>query len=153
MNVLDFQVVSKSNKLPSQDQFQYWVDAVLKDDSQDSELVIRLIDEDEMTQFNQQYRNKKGSTNILSFPFDAPEGIESDLLGDLLICAPVVERETQQQNKILEHHWAHMIVHGVLHLLGYDHIDDKEAEEMEALEIKVLKIIKIDNPYEDKSNK
>ncbi len=153
MNILDFQVISKSNKLPSQDQFQYWVDAVLKDDSQDSELVIRLIDEDEMTQFNQQYRNKKGSTNILSFPFDAPEGIESHLLGDLLICAPVVEREIQQQNKILEHHWAHMIVHGVLHLLGYDHSDDKEAEEMEALEIKILKIIKIDNPYEDKSNK
>lgn len=153
MNVLDLQLVSESKNLPSQDQFQYWVDSVLKDDSQDSEIVIRVVDEDEMTQFNEQYRNKTGSTNILSFPFDAPDAVESDLLGDLLVCAAVVEREAQQQDKILEHHWAHMIVHGVLHLLGYDHIDDQDAEEMEALEVKILKTIKINNPYEEKSSK
>ncbi len=153
MNVLDLQLVSESKNLPSQDQFQYWVDSVLKDDSQDSEIVIRVVDEDEMTQFNEQYRNKTGSTNILSFPFDAPDAVESDLLGDLLVCAAVVEREAQQQDKILEHHWAHMIVHGVLHLLGYDHIDDQDAEEMEALEVKILKTIKINNPYEEKSRK
>ncbi|MCK5120641.1 MAG: rRNA maturation RNase YbeY [Methylococcales bacterium] len=153
MNVLDLQLVSESKNLPSQDQFQYWVDSVLKDDSQDSEIVIRVVDEDEMTQFNEQYRNKTGSTNILSFPFDAPDAVESDLLGDLLVCAAVVEREAQQQDKILEHHWAHMIVHGVLHLLGYDHINDQDAEEMEALEVKILKTIKINNPYEEKSRK
>lgn len=153
MNVLDLQVISESKHLPSPDQFQYWIDNVLKDDSQDSEIVIRVIDEAEMTQFNEQYRHKKGSTNILSFPFDMPDDVESDLLGDLLVCAPVVEREAQQQEKILENHWAHMIVHGVLHLLGYDHINDQDAEEMEALEVKILKTIKIDNPYEEKNSK
>ncbi|MCK5477779.1 MAG: rRNA maturation RNase YbeY [Methylococcales bacterium] len=151
MNFLDFQIVSQSKQLPTLDQFQYWVDAILKDGTQDSEIVIRIVDEDEMTRFNEQYREKKGSTNILSFPFESPEGFDSNLLGDLLICAPVVENESRLQNKKLEHHWAHMIVHGVLHLLGYDHIDDKEAEEMEALEIKILKTIKIKNPYEEKS--
>ena len=148
MNNLDFQFVSESKIIPKQEQFQYWVDAVLQDATEDSEIVIRVVDEAEMIQFNEQYRNKKGSTNILSFPFDMPEGIESDLLGDLLVCAPVVERESLQQHKQLEHHWAHLIVHGVLHLLGYDHINDEDAEEMEALEIKILKTIKINNPYE-----
>jgi probable rRNA maturation factor len=103
-----------------------------------------------MIQFNEQYRENTGSTNILSFSFDPPEGVDSDLLGDLLICAPVIEAEAQQQNKELEHHWAHMVVHGVLHLIGYNHIDQLEAEEMEALEIKILRSIKIDNPYEEK---
>jgi probable rRNA maturation factor len=80
-----------------------------------------------------------------------PDGIESDLLGDLLVCAPVVEKEALAQNKALEHHWSHMIVHGVLHLLGYDHIDECEAEEMEALEVKILKTVNIENPYEEKN--
>ena len=113
----------------------------------DSELVIRIVDEQEMTGFNQQYRKKKGSTNILSFPFSAPDGIESLLLGDLLVCAPVVEKEAIQQNKTIQNHWAHLIVHGILHLIGYDHSDDVEAEEMETLEVNILKTIKIKNPY------
>jgi len=153
MNTLDLQIASISKQLPSEALFKVWVDAVLRDPSQDSEIVVRIVDEDEMIQFNEQYRNKKGSTNILSFPFDSPEEVESDLLGDLLVCAAIVESEAQQQNKELEHHWAHMIVHGVLHLIGYDHINDSEAEEMEALEIKILKTIKIDNPYEERSKK
>jgi len=150
MNFLDFQIVSQSKQLPGNEQFQLWVDAVLTDGSQDSEIVIRIVDEAEMIQFNEQYRNKKGSTNILSFPFDPPEEADSCLLGDLLVCAPVVELEAQQQNKTLVHHWAHMIVHGVLHLIGYDHMNDLDAEEMEGLEIKILKSIKIDNPYQEK---
>jgi len=153
MNYLDFQIVSISKYLPDEALFKTWVDTVLKDPSQDSEIVIRIVDKEEMIQFNEQYRNKKGATNILSFPFEAPEGVESDLLGDLLVCAAVVEAEAAEQNKELEHHWAHMIVHGVLHLIGYDHINDEDAEEMEALEIKILKTIKIDNPYEEKRNK
>ena len=124
----------------------------MKDGSQDAEVVIRIVDEAEMIQFNEHYRDKKGSTNILSFPFEAPEGVDNYLLGDMLVCAPVVEKEAQQQKKELDHHWAHMIVHGVLHLLGYDHVDDQDAEEMEELEIKILKKIKIKNPYEEKSN-
>jgi probable rRNA maturation factor len=153
VNDLDIQIVSQSKQLPDQDQFQYWVDAVLKDETQDSELVIRIVDEAEMIQFNEQYRDKKGSTNILSFPFEVPEGVDSNLLGDILVCAAVVEKEAHQQHKELDHHWAHMIVHGVLHLLGYDHVDDQDAEEMEALEIKILKKIKIKNPYEENSNR
>jgi probable rRNA maturation factor len=150
MNFLDFQMVSESKQLPAQGLFKKWVDTVLQDESQNSEIVIRIVDEQEMIQFNVQYREKTGSTNILSFPFDPPEGVDSDLLGDLLICAPVIEAEARQQNKQLEHHWAHMVVHGVLHLIGYNHIDELEAEEMEALEIKILRSIKIDDPYEEK---
>jgi len=149
MNNLDIQLVSQLASIPSKEKFQAWIDAVLQSAEEDSEIVIRVIDEPEMIQFNEQYRHKSGSTNILSFPFDAPEGVGSDLLGDLLVCAPVVEREAMQQNKQIEHHWAHMIVHGTLHLLGYDHADDKDAEEMEASEIKILKTIKINNPYEE----
>jgi probable rRNA maturation factor len=150
MNVVGVQIVSQSDQLPSQEQFQYWIDAVLSDNTQNSEIVIRIIDEPEMVKFNKQYRDKKGATNILSFPFDVPDGVESNLLGDLLVCAPIVEKEALIQHKKIEHHWAHMIVHGVLHLLGYDHIENEEAEEMEVLEIKILKKIKIKNPYEEK---
>lgn len=153
MNFLEFQLESKSNQLPAQSLFKKWIDAVLKDTTQNSEIVIRVIDEDEMMLFNEQYRGKEGATNILSFPFDPPDEVDSDLLGDLLVCAPVVEKEAQQQNKELEHHWAHMVVHGVLHLIGYDHINDVDAEEMERLEKKILESIKIDNPYEEIKSK
>ncbi len=151
MNYLDFQVVSQSNSIPSIDQFQSWIDVVLSDESIDSEIVVRIIDEAEMTRFNEQYRDKIGPTNILSFPFDVPENIVSILLGDLLVCAPIIEKESLQQNKLVDHHWAHIIVHGVLHLLGHDHIDECDAKEMEALEIKILRKIKIKNPYEENS--
>lgn len=150
MNVLDIQLVSQSHQIPEKNKFQKWVDAILSDETENSEIVIRIVDEAEMIQFNEQYRDKKGTTNILSFPFEVPEGIESDLLGDLLVCAPVVEQESSQQNKELEHHWAHLIIHGVLHLLGYNHIEDSDAEEMEVLEIGILSKIKIKNPYQEK---
>jgi len=149
VNKLDFQIVSQSKLLPEESLLQTWVDAVLTDNAQESEIVIRIVDEDEMTTFNKNYRKKEGLTNILSFPYEVPEGFNSPLLGDLLVCAPVVEQEALMQNKKLEHHWAHMIIHGVLHLLGYDHISNKEADEMEALEIKILNTIKIKNPYQE----
>ncbi len=149
MNILEIQNESQSSLIPEKKQFKYWLDAVLKNDNQDSEIVIRIVDKDEMIQFNEQYRDKKGSTNILSFPFEIPEGVESELLGDLLVCAPVVEEEAKLQSKKLEQHWAHLIIHGVLHLLGYNHIDDVEAEEMEALEINILSTIGINNPYQE----
>ncbi len=152
MNILEFQIESQSSKLPKHEQFQYWVDTVLTDNSQDSEIVIRIVDEQEMTQFNEQYRHKIGPTNILSFPSDLPEDIDSPLLGDLLICAPVMEQESFQQGKKLEHHWAHIIFHGILHLLGYNHIEQNEAEEMESLEVKLLNTINIANPYEEQHN-
>lgn len=115
--------------------------------------VIRIVDEKESAELNQHYRHKPGPTNVLSFPFEWPEGLDrlehedTTLLGDLIICAPVVEREAIAQNKPLLHHWAHMTVHGLLHLRGYDHIEEHEAEEMEIKEIAILKKLHIENPY------
>lgn len=145
MNTLDFQIVSKSAKIPTENQFQRWIDAVLET----CELVIRVVDEVEMIQFNKQYRHKQGATNILSFPYEAPAGFNSLLLGDLLLCAPVIETQALQQQKPLDHHWAHIIVHGVLHLLNYDHDTDTDATIMEAKEIVILHNLKIKNPYQE----
>lgn len=152
MNYLDIQIATQAGDYPSEQQFQQWVDTVLSDQSQDSEIVIRLVDESESAELNQQYRHKFGPTNILSFPFEAPEGVELDLLGDLVICAPLISKEAAEQHKLPFHHWAHITIHGVLHLLGYDHIDENEAEEMEALEIKLLNMLNIPNPYQEESN-
>jgi probable rRNA maturation factor len=114
-------------------------------------MVIRIVDEDESAQLNETYRHKSGATNVLSFPFDVPEGIELNLLGDLVICAPVLSREADTQNKTIMAHWAHIIIHGTLHLLGYDHIDDVDAQEMEEKEIALLQTLSISNPYDDNS--
>ena len=151
MNYLEIQLATSYADYPSEQQFQLWVDTVLQEDDQDSEIVIRLVDDQESAELNQQYRHKQGPTNILSFPFEAPDGFDTDLLGDLVICTPLIALEAQQQNKQLCDHWAHITIHGVLHLLGYDHIDDAEAEEMEALEIKILSRLNINNPYLEES--
>jgi probable rRNA maturation factor len=150
MNYLDIQLATEFAEIPTAAMMQLWVDAVLKDSEQDSEIVVRLVDESESAELNLQYRHKSGPTNVLSFPFEAPEGFEMDLLGDLVICAPLIAQEAQQQNKALFDHWAHILIHGVLHLIGYDHLQDDEAEEMEALEIKILSTLNIDNPYLDR---
>jgi probable rRNA maturation factor len=151
MNYLEIQLATSYADYPSEQQFQLWLDTVLQEDDQDSEIVIRLVDDQESAELNQQYRHKQGPTNILSFPFEAPDGFDTDLLGDLVICTPLIALEAQQQNKQLFDHWAHITIHGVLHLLGYDHIDDAEAEEMEALEIKILSRLNINNPYLEES--
>lgn len=149
MNQLELQIATTATNLPSSAQFQSWIDAALSDQSEVFEVVIRLVDEAESAQLNQEYRGKTGATNILSFEFEAPEGVPLNLLGDLVICAPVVEKEALEQDKMLDCHWAHLVVHGVLHLRGYDHLDETEAEEMEAKEIKILKQLNISNPYQE----
>lgn len=148
MNYIDMQIATSAPH-PELEQFQQWVDAGLAsfEDDADCELVIRLVDDVESAELNQQYRHKNGPTNILSFPFEAPAGMDMDLLGDLVICAPLIALEAAQQNKLPEHHWAHITIHGVLHLLGYDHIEDQDAEQMEALEIEILSKLGIANPY------
>lgn len=147
MNQIEVQTVFSSPGQPDKDQIQQWVDAALQGYGRDTEIVVRIVDVHESAQLNKQYRHKQGPTNILSFPVDIPEGIGSNLLGDLVVCAPVVEREAVEQQKLLTHHWAHIIVHGVLHLLGHDHIDNNEAEAMENREINILQTLNISNPY------
>ncbi len=147
MNLIEIQTVFESSGQPDQEQIQRWVDAALEGFNHDTEIVVRIVDEQESADLNEQYRHKPGPTNILSFPVEVPEGIELNLLGDLVICAPVLEKEAREQHKSLTDHWAHIVVHGVLHLLGYDHLDDDEAELMENKEITILNKLNIKNPY------
>ena len=147
MNLIEIQTIFDSNGQPDQEHIQQWVDAALDGFNQDTEIVVRIVDEQESAELNEQYRHKSGPTNILSFPVEIPEGIELNLLGDLVVCAPVLEKEALEQHKTLTDHWAHIIVHGVLHLLGYDHLDDEEAELMENKEIVILQQLTIKNPY------
>jgi probable rRNA maturation factor len=144
---LDLQRIVESTNTPTDEDFQCWVNAALAHTKSPFELTIRLVDNAEIQQLNLQYRNKEKPTNVLSFPFDVPDGIELNLLGDIVIAINVVEQEAIEQKKTLKDHWAHMVIHGCLHLLGYDHIDDNEAEEMENLEIEILKGLSISNPY------
>lgn len=134
--------------LPSQQELEHWASAALDMCQQEGELTVRLVDTEESHELDLQYRGKDRPTNVLSFPFEAPIGIDINLLGDLVICKQVVETEAKEQNKTLAHHWAHMVVHGCLHLLGYDHIEDDEAAEMEALEVKILSTLNIADPYQ-----
>ena len=148
-HIVDIQNVCDAQKLPSTELFQQWVDEALASvTEQEFELTIRLVNLTESQQLNKQYRQKDKATNVLSFPFEVPEGIELNLLGDLVICAQVVEQEASNQNKALFDHWAHMVIHGCLHLLGYDHINDADANEMESLEVKILAKLSIANPYD-----
>ncbi len=151
MNLLEIQIVTEFPDLPSEQQFQQWVDAALLNRAEELEVVIRMVDKAESAELNHQYRRKAGPTNILSFPFEPPEGMDLNLLGDLVICAPLIVEEARLQHKVTEHHWAHITIHGVLHLLGYDHVQDNDAEEMEALEIQILNTLNIANPYQELS--
>ena len=134
--------------LPSERQLRNWASAALAKRRDQAELTIRLVDEQESQALNRDYRGKDAPTNVLSFPADLPPELELPLLGDLVICRQVVEREAHEQGKAVSDHWAHMVIHGTLHLLGFDHIDDDEAEEMESLETALLKQLNINNPYE-----
>lgn len=160
MNIT-LQKSSKSADLPSEADFSNWVNAVFPEltllgsaarkrksvNSSDAELCIRVVDEEESQQLNRQYRGKDAPTNVLSFPADIPEELELDILGDLVICAPVVEQEATEQLKPKQAHWAHLVVHGVLHLYGYDHESESEAETMENIEIAILESLGFNNPY------
>ncbi len=145
---VDLQLACAAADLPQHTQFELWVEAALAGRKTDAELSIRIVDTQESQALNSQYRNKDKPTNVLSFPFTAPPGIEINLLGDLVICAEVVALEAKAQNKPLEAHWAHMVIHGCLHLLGFDHITNEEAEEMEGLEVEILKNLGYDDPYQ-----
>ncbi len=134
---------------PAEADIQHWVEVALKYEQQENiELTLRIVDEAESAALNHQYRNKAYATNVLSFTYDIPVEVEIDLLGDLVICAPVVQREAAEQGKPEQAHWAHMIIHGLLHLLGFDHINDADAKIMEEHEISILAQLEFPNPYE-----
>ena len=145
---LDLQLACElTNNLPSKEAFQRWIQPALPKSGSFFEMTVRIVDEAESQELNHQYRGKEKSTNVLSFPFEVPDGIELPLLGDLIICRQVVESEAVAQNKNLFHHWAHMVIHGTLHLRGFDHINEDDAQEMESLEISLLEQLDIPNPY------
>ena len=145
---LEVQFATACEDIPSEEDFHTWVVAALQSVNQPAELVIRLVDEEESRQLNAQYRGKDKPTNVLSFPFEAPSCVESGHLGDLVICVPVVRREALEQHKKEADHWAHMVVHGVLHLRGYDHQNDTQAQAMETLERKILATLGVRDPYQ-----
>jgi probable rRNA maturation factor len=139
---------SESGCVPSEILFLQWVSAALSGLRADAEVSIRIVSLQESAELNAHYRHKDTATNVLSFPSELPEDCDPPLLGDLAICAEVVEREACEQQKSPMSHWAHMVVHGTLHLLGFDHIQDDEAEAMESREIAVLAQLGFTNPYE-----
>ncbi len=149
MNVeLDLQLASNAAGIPSQQQLQDWCQLALQQRQGSSELTVRIVDTEEAQELNLRWRGKDYATNVLSFPADIPDGIlDIPLLGDLVICAPVVNKEAQEQHKPALAHWAHMVIHGCLHLLGYDHIEDNEAEIMEQLERQLLAKLGYPDPY------
>jgi len=147
--------------LPTIQNFEEWIRAALSTQTQLShqkpiELTLRIVEAEESQNLNNEYRDKQKPTNILSFPSDVPDFIsaqqETLYLGDLIICATVLLEEAQQQQKQIAHHWAHICVHGVLHLLGYDHVQEQEAEAMEGLERIILHNIDVDDPYIDNTH-
>lgn len=158
---LDLQIATQIPAPFSEQEIEHIILTVLTFDQIDftqpyAELTLRLVDEEEIQSLNQQYRHKDYITNVLSFPFEHPIGLPQalmdelncGLLGDIIICSKKVEQEATEQHKTPSEHWAHMIIHGVLHLLGYDHIEDDEADIMEGNEIAIMQILGYANPYQ-----
>lgn len=150
---VEIQRAAHTAGIPADEQFLGWVEAVPAASGLKYTLDIRVVGEDEAQRFNRDYRGRDYATNVLSFPADLPGGLPDDIrkgmLGDLLICAPVVVREAQEQNRPVQDHWAHLTIHGILHLLGYDHEQPEDATVMEALETEILAGLGIPDPYAD----
>lgn len=146
--LVDLQIATENIEgLPTEEQIVQWATGAVQPEGNEVEMTVRIVDEAESHELNLTYRGKDRPTNVLSFPFECPDEVELPLLGDLVICRQVVEREAAEQEKPLMAHWAHMVVHGGLHLLGYDHIEDDEAEEMESLETQIMQGLGFDDPY------
>ncbi|MGP1924103.1 MAG: rRNA maturation RNase YbeY [Arsenophonus sp. NEOnobi-MAG3] len=147
--ILDLQLAcSDHNGLPSKTTFQHWLEAFLPEFQSKSEITIRIVNIPESQHLNLIYRGKNKPTNVLSFPFEGPNNITLALLGDLIICRKVVEKEAIKQQKSCDAHWAHMVIHGSLHLLGYDHLNDFEAKEMEIIETEIMQKLGYPDPYQ-----
>lgn len=134
-------------EIPTPRSVRRWVRAALDDGHADAMVCVRIVDEAEMRELNARYRGRDHATNVLSFPAELPPGVDLPLLGDIVVCAPVVAHEAAEQGKPARAHWAHMLVHATLHLLGHDHEQASEAERMEALETRILARLKFPDPY------
>jgi len=150
--MIEIQYAVQAANLPSTEELTRWAEAARAAGSGGAgEITLRLVSAEEIQLLNHTYRGNDSTTNVLSFPFSMPEGLPAELegaiLGDIALCADVIASESQAQGKPLANHWAHMVVHGVLHLLGYDHITDDDAKVMETLEAKILATFAIANPY------
>jgi probable rRNA maturation factor len=146
--IVDLQIaVDDGATLPSFEDFSRWASETVTRFRPQAEVTIRIVEQKESHQLNAQYRGKDRPTNVLSFPFESPPEVKLDLLGDLVICRDIVEQESVEQGKPRLAHWAHMVVHGSLHLLGYDHIEEHDAEEMESLETAIMEKMGYDDPY------
>ena len=152
---LDIQNPADFDSLPKAEDLHHWLSAAIEKKDQANSVTLRFVDEAESQQLNHTYRDKDKPTNVLSFPFEAPDFMAeipeledaSNHLGDLVFCEPVVLKEAIEQGKTAQQHWAHLVVHGTLHLQGYDHLNDDEANQMESLEIKILNELGFENPY------
>ena len=143
---LEIQKVTSIKDVPSDADFRQWVSGALTGSSE-AVLTVRLVDREESRILNAKFRQQDKATNVLSFPAELPPHVELPLLGDIVICAPLVLEQALEQGKIARAHWAHLSIHGVLHLLGYDHQDDESAVEMEALETKIMNQLGFPDPY------
>jgi probable rRNA maturation factor len=137
--------------LPAAVSFRKWVAAALAGRIREADLAIRIVGTKEGRALNRHYRGRDYATNVLSFPAELPEGVKLPLLGDIVLCAPVVAREAREQKKAVAAHWAHLTVHGALHLLGWNHEDTREAECMEQLEREILAELGIGDPYAEEA--
>lgn len=141
--------------LPAAVSFRKWVAAALAGRIREADLAIRIVGAKEGRALNRHYRGKDYATNVLSFPADMaegvklPKGVKMPLLGDLVLCAPVIAREAREQKKPVVAHYAHLTVHGALHLLGWDHEDSRDAECMETLEREILAGLGVEDPYQE----
>ena len=145
--IVDIQMASASEEAPDPQSIERWVSAAIGNQRESTELSIRIVDVDEGQILNEQFRGSTGATNVLSFPFENESPEPLPLIGDIVICAPVVLKEASEQNKTLHAHWAHMIIHGVLHLLGYDHQNETDANLMESLETEIMQGLGFPPPY------
>ena len=155
---LDIQLAIECEHFPDEKQLKIWILSALEHTNISlisPSLTLRVVSMEESEQLNSNYRDKSHATNVLSFPFEPPEGVDfsqsdtflNEYLGDLVICAKLVEKEANNQLKLVESHWAHLIIHGTLHLLGFDHIEEDQANTMESLEIAILASCGFGNPY------
>ncbi|MBN2689321.1 MAG: rRNA maturation RNase YbeY [Gammaproteobacteria bacterium] len=152
--ILDLQIATNDKGLPIENQFKLWLNTALNhlNHQNDIEITIRIVSAEEITELNNNFRGKNKPTNILSFPAELPNIVKGNYLGDLVICADIINEEALQDNKKPCDHFAHITIHGLLHLLGFDHETEKDAEQMEKLEIDILKLLNIDNPYTTNNN-